>query len=53
MERESEGTDGDDNIFVYMTYIEHSSTDYKSFIAYQSEGLTPIDKNFFRKFREF
>ena len=37
VERESKGTDGDGNIFVYMTYIEHSSTDYRSFIAYQSE----------------
>ena len=49
VERESEGTDGDDNIFVYMTYIEHSSTDYRSFIAYQSEGLTPIGQKLFQE----
>ena len=49
VERESEETDGDDNIFVYMTYIEHSSTDYRSFIAYQSEGLTPIGQKLFQE----
>ena len=49
VERESEGTDGDGNIFVYMTYIEHSSTDYRSFIAYQSEGLTPIGQKLFQE----
>ena len=49
VERESEGTYGDDNIFVYMTYIEHSSTDYRSFIAYQSEGLTPIGQKLFQE----
>ena len=49
VERESEGTNGDDNIFVYMTYIEHSSTDYRSFIAYQSEGLTPIGQKLFQE----
>ena len=49
VERESEGTDGDDNYFVYMTYIEHSSTDYRSFIAYQSEGLTPIGQKLFQE----
>ena len=49
VERESEGTDGDDNIFVYMTYIEYSSTDYRSFIAYQSEGLTPIGQKLFQE----
>ena len=49
VERESEGTDGDGNTFVYMTYIEHSSTDYRSFIAYQSEGLTPIGQKLFQE----
>ena len=49
VERESEGTDGDGNTFVYMTYIEHSSTDYRSFIAYQSEGLTPIGQKLFEE----
>ena len=49
VERESEGTDGDGNIFVYMTYIEHSSSDYRSFIAYQSEGLTPIGQKLFQE----
>ena len=32
-----------------MTYIEHSSTDYRSFIAYQSEGLTPIGQKLFQE----
>ena len=49
VERESEGTDGDGNTFVYMTYIEHSNTDYRSFIAYQSEGLTPIGQKLFQE----
>ena len=49
VERESKGTDGDGNTFVYMTYIEHSSTDYRSFIAYQSEGLTPIGQKLFQE----
>ena len=49
VERESKGTDGDDNIFVYMTYVEHSSTDYRSFIAYRSEGLTPIGQKLFQE----
>ena len=49
VERESKGTDGDGNTFVYMTYIEHSGTDYRSFIAYQSEGLTPIGQKLFQE----
>ena len=49
VERESKGTDGDGNTFVYMTYIEHSNTDYRSFIAYQSEGLTPIGQKLFQE----
>ena len=49
VERESKGTDGDGNIFVYMTYIEQSGTDYRSFIAYQSEGLTPIGQKLFQE----
>ena len=49
VERESKGTDGDGNIFIYMTYIEQSGTDYRSFIAYQSEGLTPIGQKLFQE----
>ena len=49
VERESKGTDGDGNTFVYMTYIERSGTDYRSFIAYQSEGLTPIGQKLFQE----
>ena len=49
VERESKGTDGDGNTFVYMTYIEHSGTDYRSFIAHQSEGLTPIGQKLFQE----
>ena len=49
VERESKGTDGDGNTFVYMTYIEHSGTDYRSFIAYQSKGLTPIGQKLFQE----
>ena len=49
VERESKGTDGDGNTFVYMTYIEHSGIDYRSFIAYQSEGLTPIGQKLFQE----
>ena len=49
VEKESVGMDGDGDIFVYRAAIEHSSTDYRSFIAYQSEGLTPIGQKLFQE----
>ena len=49
VEEESIGTDGNGNIFVYMAVIEHSGTDYRSFIAYHSEGLTPIGQKLFQE----
>ena len=49
VEEESIGTDGDGNMFVYMATTEHSGTDYRSFIAYHSEGLTPIGQKLFQE----
>ena len=49
VEKESVGTDGDGNIFMYRAAIERSGTDYKSFIAYHSEGLTPIGQKLFQE----
>ena len=49
VEKESVGTDDDGNKYVYKATIEHSSTDYRSFIAYQSEGLTPIGQKLFQE----
>ena len=49
VEKESVGVDGDGNTFVYRAAIEQSGTDYKSFIAYQSEGLTPIGQKLFQE----
>ena len=49
VEKESVGTDDDGNIFVYRAAIEQSGTDYRSFIAYQSEGLTPIGQKLFQE----
>ena len=41
--------DDDGNIFVYRAAIEQSGTDYRSFIAYHSEGLTPIGQKLFQE----
>ena len=49
VEEESIGTDDDGNIFVYRAVIEHSGTDYRSFIAFHSEGLTPIGQKLFQE----
>ena len=49
VEKESVGTDDDGNIFVYRAAIEQSGTDYRSFIAFHSEGLTPIGQKLFQE----
>ena len=49
VEKDSVGVDGDGNTFVYRAAIEQSGTDYKSFIAYHSEGLTPIGQKLFQE----
>ena len=49
VEKESVEPDDDGNIFVYRAAIEQSGTDYRSFIAYHSEGLTPIGQKLFQE----
>ena len=49
VEKESVGTDGDGDIFIYRAAIEHSGTDYRSFIAFHSEGITPIGQKLFQE----
>ena len=46
---ESVGTDDDGNRYVYRAAIESSGTDYRSFIAFHSEGLTEIGQKLFQE----
>ena len=46
---ESVGTDGDGNRYIYRVAIERSGTDYRSFIAYESSGLTTIGQKLFQE----
>ena len=46
---ESVGTDGDGNRYIYRVAIERSGTDYRSFIAYESSGLTMIGQKLFQE----
>ena len=48
-EEESVGTDDDGNRYIYRAAIESSGTDYRSFIAYHSEGLTDIGQKLFQE----
>ena len=48
-EEESVGTDGDGNRYLYRAAIEQSGTDYRSFIAFHSEGLTEIGQKLFQE----
>ena len=48
-EEESVGTDDDGNRYIYRAAIESSGTDYRSFIAYHSEGLTEIGQKLFQE----
>ena len=47
--RDSVGTDGDGNRYVYRVAIERTGTDYRSFIAYESAGLTKIGQKLFQE----
>ena len=48
-EEESVGTDGDGNRYFYRAAIERSGTDYKSFIAFESAGVTKIGQKLFQE----
>ena len=48
-EEESVGTDDDGNRYIYRAAIESSGTDYRSFIAFHSEGLTEIGQKLFQE----
>ena len=48
-EEESVGTDDDGNRYIYRAAIECSGTDYRSFIAFHSEGLTEIGQKLFQE----
>ena len=43
------GTDGDGDKFIYRIVVENSSTDFRSFIAYGSEGLTEVGQKLFQE----
>ena len=43
------GTDGDGNRYVYRAAIEYSGTDYGSFIAFHSCGLTQVGQKLFQE----
>ena len=45
----SVGTDDDGNKYMYRIAIERSGTDYRSFIAYESKGLTEIGQKLFQE----
>ena len=47
--KDSVGTDGDGNRYIYRIAIERSGTDYRSFIAFESEGLTEIGQKLFQE----
>ena len=48
-EKESVGTDGDGNRYIYRVAVERTGTDYKSFIAYESAGVTEIGQKLFQE----
>ena len=48
-EKESVGTDDDGNRYVYRVAVERTGTDYRSFIAYESAGLTKIGQKLFQE----
>ena len=48
-EQESVGTDSDGNNFIYKVAVEKSSTDFRNFIAYSSDGLTEIGQKLFQE----
>ena len=47
--RDSVGTDDDGNRYVYRVGVERTGTDYRSFIAYESAGLTKIGQKLFQE----
>ena len=47
--RDSVGTDDDGNRYVYRIGVERSGTDYRSFIAYESAGVTEIGQKLFQE----
>ena len=48
-EEESVGKDGDGDTFIYRVAVESSSTDWRSFIAYSSDGLTEVGQKLFQE----
>ena len=48
-EKESVGTDDDGNRYIYRVAVERTGTDYRSFIAYESAGLTKIGQKLFQE----
>ena len=46
---DSVGTDDDGNKYVYRVGVERSGTDYRSFIAYESAGVTDIGQKLFQE----
>ena len=49
VDKDSVGTDDDGDEYVYRAAIEQSGTDYRSFIAFHSEGLTSIGQKLFQE----
>ena len=49
IEIESTSRDGDGHKYFIMTAIEYSDSDYRSFIAYSSDGLTVIGQELFQE----
>ena len=47
--RDSVGTDDDGNRYVYRVGVERTGTDYRSFIAYESAGVTEIGQKLFQE----
>ena len=47
--KDSVGTDGDGNRYVYRVAVERTGTDYRSFIAYESAGVTEIGQKLFQE----
>ena len=48
-EEESIGVDGDGDTFIYRVAVESSATDWRSFIAYSSDGLTEVGQKLFQE----
>ena len=49
VEKESVGVDKNGNKYIYQAAIEHSGTDYRSFITFHSDGITPIGQKLFQE----